>query len=92
LSTATLTELLTEAEAAMDRGDPQAAAEAVAGAARACAGLQATHTALHPRDLSHLQELHARLSGRAAAARDEAAGQLEALDRSRRARTAYRRR
>jgi hypothetical protein len=92
LSAPVLTDLLAAAEAALDRGDPLAAAEAVAAAARACAELEASHTSLPPQDLPHLRELHARLSGRAAAARDEVAGQLAALDRSRRARTAYGRR
>ncbi len=92
MSASTLSELLSAAEAALDRDDAPAAVQAVEAAARACAALGESGAHLEASLLPRLLEQHARLQSRAVQARDAVTVLLQAAGRSRRARTAYRQR
>jgi hypothetical protein len=87
-----LTELLAAAQAALERNDPAALAEATGAAARTCADMAARGLALEPEELGSLRRQHALLEARALDARDLAASRLGRVGRSRRAVQAYGRR
>lgn len=89
---AALAEELQAAEAALERGDPPAAAQAVLAAARTCAAAEAAGVRLDPADLARLTAQHGRLQARAAQTHQALAAQLEGAGRSRRAAVAYGRR
>lgn len=88
----TLSDLLGVVEAALDRGDGPAAAEAVQQAVRACAELGAGGMAVDRTLLTRLADRQRQLLERAVHARDALAEQLRAAGQSRRATTAYGRR
>jgi hypothetical protein len=77
--------------AALDAGDGEAAAEASARAARACATLEAGGHRLEPERLARLAELQARCQATAAQALGRLGGELAGAARSTRAAAAYKR-
>jgi hypothetical protein len=87
-----LTDLLAAAEAAMEREDAPAAAQAVEAAVRACAEAAATGVQLDREDLARLVTHHARVQERATRVHQALAAKLEGAGRSRRAAAAYRHR
>jgi hypothetical protein len=88
---APLAEHLAAVEAALEAGDPLAAAEAVEAGVRACTELERGVT-LDPAEVSRLAACQQRLLERAVQARDALAEQLRAAGQSRRATAAYGRR
>ncbi len=91
MSTAALAEALTAAEAALRRGDAEAAAAATAAGAAAGRALAAAGTPPAPAALEALRAAHARCEALAQAELDRLAGAVNQAARSRRASDAYRR-
>jgi hypothetical protein len=82
---------LSATAAALDSGDPLAAAEASARAARACAELEAAGARLAPELLTHLGALQERCQATAGQAMARLGAELSTAARSSRASAAYRR-
>ena len=89
MSATALVEALTTAEAALRRGDPEAAAEAVARGADACLALRSRGEQVAPAQLEALRAIHARCEALATRERDRLAGAVSLVARSRRASDAY---
>ena len=92
MAAAPLSDLLTVAQAALEREDVAAAAEAVGAAARTCADMAARGVRPDPASLGQLVRQHAQLEASAWRTREALAARLGQVGRSRRASRAYRRR
>ena len=89
MSVSTLVEALTAAEAALHRGDAEAAQDAAQRGASACAALSARGEQLAPAQLEALRAIHARCQALATRECDRLAGAVSLVARSRRASDAY---